>query len=67
MKVFLFESKGENFYKGDRVKFLAYQPEWEEFIGTLTDKERKGSCVEVVDDNGEKHYGWYGNVKHLNN
>ena len=52
MKEFLFESKGENFYKGDRVEFLAYQPEWEELVGTLTDKERKGSCVEVVDDNG---------------
>ena len=65
MKGLLFELNGENFYKGDRVKFLAYQPEWEEFIGILTDKERKGSCVEVADDNGEKHYGWYGNVKHV--
>lgn len=65
MKGLLFELNGENFYKGDRVKFLAYQPEWEEFIGILTDKEIKGSCVEVVDDNGEKHYGWYGNVKHV--
>ena len=43
MKGLLFELNGENFYKGDRVKFLAYQPEWEEFIGILTDKERKGS------------------------
>ena len=65
MKGLLFELNGENFYIGDRFKFLAYQPEWEEFIGILTDKERKGSCVEVVDDNGEKHYGWYGNVKHV--
>ena len=65
MKGLLFELNGENFYKDDRVKFLAYQPEWEGFIGILTDKERKGSCVEVVDDNGEKHYGWYGNVKHV--
>ena len=65
MKGLLFELNGENFYKGDRVKVLAYQPEWEEFIGILTDKERKGSCVEVVDDNGERHYGWYGNVKHV--
>ena len=65
MKGLLFELNGENFYKDDRVKFLAYQPEWEEFIGILTDKVRKGSCVEVVDDNGEKHYGWYGNVKHI--
>lgn len=64
----LFSLDGQDFRKGDRVSIKTKDAKTDEYVevsGILSDKEKDGVFVELIDDEGKVLYGYFGDVKHL--